>query len=92
VTTDDAGGRGHRRLIFTGGTTGLPKAAQVSHRMIGWNTLNTVIHDVTHDDVYLNVFPLCSTPAACSSTPSPQIIFGGTTILMRQFDPAQCWS
>ncbi|MCI0395219.1 MAG: acyl--CoA ligase, partial [Chloroflexi bacterium] len=48
-------------LIFTGGTTGLPKAAQVSHRMIAWNTLNTVIHDLHHDDVYLNVFPLFHT-------------------------------
>ena len=75
-------------LIFTGGTTGLPKGAQVSHRMIGWNTLNTVIHDVTHDDVYLNVFPLFHTGGLFVYT-LPQIIFGGTTILLRQFDPAR---
>jgi fatty-acyl-CoA synthase len=75
-------------LIFTGGTTGLPKAAQVSHRMIAWNTLNTVIHDVTHNDVYLNVFPMFHTGGLFVYT-LPQVIFGGTTILIRQFDPEQ---
>jgi fatty-acyl-CoA synthase len=75
-------------LIFTGGTTGLPKAAQVSHRMIAWNTLNTVIHDVTHKDVYLNVFPMFHTGGLFVYT-LPQVIFGGTTILIRAFDPAQ---
>ncbi len=75
-------------LIFTGGTTGLPKAAQVSHRMIGWNTLNTVIHDVTHNDVYLNVFPMFHTGGLFVYT-LPQVIFGGTTILLREFKPAQ---
>jgi fatty-acyl-CoA synthase len=75
-------------LIFTGGTTGLPKAAMVSHRMIGWNTLNTVIHDVTHHDVYLNVFPMFHTGGLFVYT-LPQVIFGGTTILLRRFDPAR---
>ncbi|WP_420630894.1 acyl-CoA synthetase [Candidatus Leptofilum sp.] len=75
-------------LIFTGGTTGLPKAAQVSHRMIAWNTLNTVIHDLHHDDVYLNVFPLFHTGGLFVYT-LPQIILGGTVILVRQFDPVQ---
>ena len=75
-------------LIFTGGTTGLPKAAEVSHRMIAWNTLNTVIHDVTHNDVYLNVFPMFHTGGLFVYT-LPQVIFGGTTILMRAFDPVQ---
>jgi fatty-acyl-CoA synthase len=72
-------------LIFTGGTTGLPKAAQVSHRMIAWNTLNTVIHDITHNDIYLNVFPMFHTGGLFVYT-LPQVIFGGTTILIRQFD------
>ncbi len=75
-------------LIFTGGTTGRPKAAQVSHRMIAWNTLNTVIHDVTHNDVYLNVFPMFHTGGLFVYT-LPQVIFGGTTILLRQFDPVR---
>ncbi|MBI5300563.1 MAG: long-chain fatty acid--CoA ligase [Chloroflexi bacterium] len=74
-------------LIFTGGTTGLSKAAQVSHRMIAWNTLNTVVHDITHDDIYLNVFPMFHTGGLFVYT-LPQVIFGGTTILIRQFDPA----
>jgi fatty-acyl-CoA synthase len=75
-------------LIFTGGTTGLPKAAKVSHRMIAWNALNTVIHDVTHNDVYLNVFPIFHTGGLFVYT-MPQVIFGGTTIFIRTFDPAQ---
>jgi fatty-acyl-CoA synthase len=75
-------------LIFTGGTTGLPNAAQVSHRMIAWNTLNTVIHDVTHNDIHLNVFPMFHTGGLFVYT-LPQVIFGGTTIFIRQFDPEQ---
>jgi fatty-acyl-CoA synthase len=75
-------------LVFTGGTTGLPKAAQISHRMLGWNTLNTVIHDLTHDDIYLNVFPMFHTGGLFVYT-LPQVIFGGLTILLRQFDPVQ---
>ena len=56
--------------------------------MIAWNTLNTVIHDVTHHDVYLNVFPMFHTGGLFVYT-LPQIIFGGTTILMKQFEPAK---
>ena len=78
-------------LIFTGGTTGLPKAAKVSHRMIAWNTLNTVIHDITHNDIYLNVFPMFHTGGLFVYT-LPQVIFGGTTILIREFDPEQVLS
>lgn len=74
-------------LLFTGGTTGLPKGAMISHRMIGWNVLNTVIHDVTHDDIYLNVYPLFHTGGLFAYM-SSQVVFGNTSILMRQFDPS----
>jgi fatty-acyl-CoA synthase len=75
-------------LLFTGGTTGLPKGAMISHRMIAWNAFNTVIHDLRHDDVYLCVFPLFHAGGLFAYV-SSQIIFGNTTILTRQFDPAQ---
>ncbi|MCL7452134.1 MAG: long-chain fatty acid--CoA ligase [Anaerolineae bacterium] len=78
-------------LLFTGGTTGLPKGAMISHRQICWNVLNTVIHDVTHDDVYLCVFPLFHTGGLFTYL-SSQVVFGNTSILTRQFVPEQVLS
>ena len=75
-------------LLFTGGTTGLPKGAMISHRMICWNVLNTVIHDLHHDDIYLNVFPLFHAGGLFAYM-SSQVVFGNTSILTRQFDPVQ---
>jgi len=75
-------------LIFTGGTTGLPKGAMISHRQINWNVLNTVIHDLTHDDVYLCVFPLFHAGGLFAYM-SSQVVFGNTSVLTRQFDPQQ---
>jgi fatty-acyl-CoA synthase len=75
-------------LIFTGGTTGLPKGAMISHRQVCWNVLNTVIHDLTHDDVYLCVFPLFHAGGLFAYS-SSQVVFGNTTVLTRQFDPVQ---
>ena len=88
VTCEDIESEDIAALIFTGGTTGSIKAAEISHRMIAWNTLNTVIHDLTHDDIYLNVFPMFHTGGLFVYT-LPQVILGGTTILIRQFDPVK---
>jgi fatty-acyl-CoA synthase len=88
VSTEELEAEDTAALIFTGGTTGLPKAAEVSHRMIAWNTLNTFIHDLTHNDIYLNVFPMFHTGGLFVYT-LPQVIFGGTSIFIRQFDPVQ---
>jgi fatty-acyl-CoA synthase len=73
-------------IVFTGGTTGLPKGAQISHRQIAWNGLNSVIHDVNHGDVYLNVFPMFHVGGLFVYT-LPQVIMGGTTVLLKRFDP-----
>ncbi len=75
-------------LLFTGGTTGLPKAAQISHRQIAWNAMNTVIHDVRHGDVTVNVFPLFHAGGLFAYTMTMMII-GGTVVLTRRFDPQQ---
>jgi fatty-acyl-CoA synthase len=75
-------------LLFTGGTTGLPKGAQISHRQVNWNVLNTVIHDLNHDDIYLCVFPLFHAGGLFAYV-SSQVVFGNTTILTKQFNPEQ---
>jgi fatty-acyl-CoA synthase len=75
-------------LLFTGGTTGSPKGAMISHRMICWNVLNTVIHDLNHDDIYLNIYPLFHAGGLFAYM-SSQVVFGNTSVLTRQFDPAQ---
>lgn len=75
-------------LLFTGGTTGLPKGAQITHKQVAWNTLNTIIHDLTHGDVTINVFPLFHTGGLFVYT-VPLLILGGTVVLTRKFDPTQ---
>lgn len=88
VITEDVTEEDIACLIFTGGTTGLPKGAQISHRMIGWNTLNTIIHDLQHSDVTVNTFPLFHTGGLLVYT-TPLLILGGTVILTRKFDAEQ---
>ncbi|MGB1286402.1 MAG: AMP-binding protein [Aggregatilineales bacterium] len=88
VMTEDVCEEDIACLIFTGGTTGLPKAAQISHRQIAWNTLNTIIHDLHHGDVTVNTFPLFHTGGLLVYT-TPLLILGGTVVLVRHFDPKQ---
>ncbi len=74
-------------LIFTGGTTGLPRGAQISHRMIAWNTLNTVIHDILPGETTVNLFQMFHTGGMFVYT-LPLLIVGGTVVLVRRFDAA----
>lgn len=88
VTTESVVEEDTACLIFTGGTTGLPKGAQISHRMIAWNTLNTIVHDLRHGDVTINTFPMFHTGGLLVYT-TPMLILGGTVILAKRFDPVQ---
>ncbi|MBK8752630.1 MAG: long-chain fatty acid--CoA ligase [Candidatus Competibacteraceae bacterium] len=87
-TCETLDGEAIAAIVFTGGTTGVAKGAQISHRQIAWNCLNTVIHDLGRGDIYLNVFPLFHVGGLFVYT-LPQIILGGTTVLMKRFDPEQ---
>ena len=91
VTTEDLTEEAIACLIFTGGTTGTPKGAQISYRMIAWNTLNTIIHDLQHGDVTVNTFPMFHTGGLLVYT-MPLLILGGTVILTRKFDAEQVLS
>ncbi len=71
-------------LLFTGGTTGTPKAAQISHRMIAWNTLNTLVHEIQRGDVTLTHTPMFHTGGLFVYT-LPLLTVGGTVVLMRKW-------
>jgi fatty-acyl-CoA synthase len=71
-------------LLFTGGTTGTPKAARISYRMIAWNTLNTVVHEVQRGDVTLTHTPMFHTGGLFVYT-LPLLTIGGTVVIMRKW-------
>jgi fatty-acyl-CoA synthase len=73
-------------LIFTGGTTGLPKGAKISYRMIGWNTLNTIIHELQRGDITITHTPMFHTGGLLVYT-LPLLTLGGTVVIMRKWTP-----
>jgi fatty-acyl-CoA synthase len=72
-------------LLFTGGTTGLPKAVKVSHRMAAWNVLTTTIHHVRHDDVTVVHTPMFHTGGLFVHA-LPVLTLGGKVIILRRWD------
>lgn len=76
-------------LCYTGGTTGIPKAAILTHGAMTWNAVNTVMSwGLTPEDVTLLNAPLFHTGGMNVLT-LPLIHIGGTSILCRTFDPTQ---
>ncbi len=71
-------------LLFTGGTTGKPKGARVSLRMIAWNTLNTIIHELERGDVTITHTPMFHTGGLLVYT-LPLLTLGGTVVIMRKW-------
>jgi fatty-acyl-CoA synthase len=72
-------------LLFTGGTTGVAKAARVSYRVIAWNTLNTILHELERD-VTITHTPMFHSGGLLVYT-LPLLTLGGTMLLMRAWDP-----
>jgi fatty-acyl-CoA synthase len=75
-------------LLFTGGTTGLPKAVRVSHRMATWNVLTTTIHHVRHDDVTVVHTPMFHTGGLFVHA-IPLLALGGKVVILRRWDAAK---
>ena len=78
-------------IMYTSGTTGLPKGAMHTHSTVFgslWNVLSTV--DLRERDRYLVVLPLFHVGAL---TPIISNLYSGASVLlMRQFDPAEMWA
>lgn len=76
-------------IMYTSGTTGLPKGAMITHGMNFWNCVNLGIPaGIGLDTVHLNVLPLFHTGGLnCYS--NPVLHAGGTVVILRQFDPGE---
>jgi fatty-acyl-CoA synthase len=73
-------------ICYTGGTTGLPKGAILTHRSITANSVNTVMSwRLTADDVAILQMPLFHTGGFNAFT-APLVHVGGTSIVCGGFD------
>lgn len=78
-------------ICYTGGTTGLPKGALLTHRAITWNAINTnTSWGLAPDDVAILNAPLFHTGGLNVFT-APLVHIGGTSIVCRGFDCDQVY-
>jgi len=74
-------------ILFTGGTTGLPKGAVLSHRSIYWNMVSeTLSWNMGPADTIFHVLPLFHTGGWNIAT-LPTLFSGGKLIISSKFDP-----
>jgi len=76
-------------IFYTGGTTGLPKGAIMTHGNMTWNSINTVMSwGITADDIVPLQLPLFHIGGP-NIFMLPLVHVGGKTILCRNFDLEQ---
>ena len=73
-------------IVFTGGTTGLPKGAVLSHGLVFWNSVNTITSwGLRPDDIQPLLFPLFHT-GGINVLLIPFVHLGAKTIIMGDFN------
>lgn len=74
-------------ILYTSGTTGFPKGALYTHKMLVWNSLNTALRlQITGNDRTLMCMPPFHT-GGWNVLTTPFLHFGATVVLLPQFDP-----
>lgn len=72
-------------ILYTGGTTGKPKGAILSHRCILWNAINTVISwGLSEKDITPTYLPLFHT-GGLNALSIPVLYAGGRVVLVQKF-------
>lgn len=77
-------------IMYTSGTTGLPKGVMHSHSTTMWSLITAAsTADVRWDDRYLICLPMFHVGAL---NPMLTTLFlGGTAVIMSEFDPVRIW-
>jgi O-succinylbenzoate-CoA ligase len=74
-------------IMYTSGTTGLPKGAVHTHATMAWASISTnMTADIRYGDRYLVILPLFHVGALLPATAN--IHRGATLVVLRAFDPA----
>lgn len=75
-------------IIYTGGTTGKPKGAVLSHNSVFWNAINTITSwELDANDVTAVFLPMFHTGGLNALT-IPILHIGGTVCISEKFDTA----
>ena len=77
-------------MMYTSGTTGKPKGAQLSHRNATWNAIQLMLHEATLrvDDTVLTVAPLFHIGGLGVHT-LPAMYLGAFVIVLSRFNPQE---
>lgn len=75
-------------ILYTSGTTGFPKGAVYTHKMMFWNSINTALSlSLANNTTTLNCMPLFHT-GGWNVFLTPVLHHGGTLLLFNKFDPS----
>lgn len=73
-------------ILYTSGTTGTPKGAILSHKMLFWNSINTSLRlNITQNDAAVIFLPLFHT-GGWNVLTTPFLHRGAQVVLLKKFD------
>ena len=75
-------------ILYTSGTTGIPKGAMLSHRMLTWNAINTQISWGLRENDIAPIFAPFFHAGGLNVLTTPLFHLGGTVVLLADTRPA----